>query len=126
MFTWLLIAPVLIVLDLLWLGIAMKDFYRAKIGHLMSSTISWAPALLFYVLFAAGIWYFVVTKAGSWQQALLNGVLLGLLCYATYDLTNQATLKEWPVVITVIDIIWGGVVTGIAATAGFYISKLLG
>ncbi len=88
------------------------------------------PAVLFYLLYIAGILYFAVLPAmgdGRWQTALLQGAVLGFLCYATYDLTNLATLKSWSVKVTVLDIIWGTVLTGGAALGGWWAtSHLLG
>lgn len=118
------IAATIIVLDLLWLGVIMKDFYRAQIGHLMSGTVVWGAAILFYLVYAAGVWFFAVASASSLVKALTLGALLGALAYATYDLTNQATLKDWPLVVTVADIAWGAFITGVAATVGYAVTKL--
>lgn len=119
------IAATIVVLDLVWLGVVMKDFYRAQIGHLMSGSVVWPAAIVFYLVYAAGVWFFAVSPATSLMKALTLGVLLGALAYATYDLTNQATLKDWPVMVTVLDIIWGAVLTGAAATIGYLVLKSL-
>lgn len=117
----------IVALDLLWLGVVMKDFYRAKLGHLMGDTVVWGAAILFYLIFAAGIMYFAVTPAvaaASFARAFLLGAALGFLAYATYDLTNHATLRDWPIMVTVLDIIWGAFLSGIVASVGFFVAKI--
>jgi uncharacterized membrane protein len=125
---YVLTIPVLVGLDLLWLGVVMKDFYHARLGHLMASAINWAPIAVFYVAYALGIFYFVTYPAylkGSFVGALIGGALLGLLVYGTYDLTNMGTLKDWPLSITVVDIVWGGIITAAASAAGFWFLSFL-
>jgi len=99
-------------IDLVWLGLIAKGFYRKHLGEMLSPKVNWAAAILFYLLFIFGLVVFVV-RPGVIQNtplnALLMGALLGLVCYATYDLTNLATIKDWPLVVTVIDLIWGTV-----------------
>lgn len=102
-------------IDMLWLGLIAKNFYRNKLGHILSQEVNWPAAIIFYLIYIAGIVYFAINpalKMGNWQMALLNGGLLGGLCYATYDLTNMATIAKWPLEIVVVDIIWGMVLTG--------------
>jgi uncharacterized membrane protein len=123
------IVAAIVILDLLWLGVVMKDFYRAQLGHLMGTSVVWGAALVFYLVFAAGLAYFAVLPAlaeGSWVRALFLGALLGALCYATYDLTNHATLRDWPLSVTVLDIVWGAFLSGAAATTGYFAAKILG
>ncbi len=119
-----IIAAVLFVLiDMVWLGFIAKDFYREKLGSLLSPDVNWPAAIIFYSLYIGGILYFAVhpaLKDASWQMALLKGAILGGLCYATYDLTNMATLKGWPWQIVIVDIIWGMVLTG-AISLGTYL-----
>ena len=101
---------VMLVLDGLWLGLVARGFYRRHLGFLMSDQINWGAALLFYALFAIGLCVFVVQPGidgGSVGTALWRGALFGLVAYATYDLTNQATLKGWPVIVTAVDLAWG-------------------
>lgn len=108
---------VLLALDALWLGLIAIDWYRAGIGHLMADQVNVVAAALFYLLFPLGVVAFAVLPArDAWHAARLGG-LLGFLCYATYDLTNLATLKGWPVGITVADIAWGTVVGVLSASA---------
>jgi len=97
-------------IDLLWLGIVAKDIYQRYIGHLLKPDVNWVAAILFYLLFIGGLVFFVLMPAvetGSWIKALYLGALFGFITYATYDLTNLATLKDWPIQITIIDLIWG-------------------
>jgi uncharacterized membrane protein len=112
-------------IDMVWLGVVAKGFYRRHLGALMSTKVNWMAALLFYLLFIVGLLVFAIRPAlvaGVPLNALLCGALLGLISYATYDLTNLATLKDWPIIVTVIDLIWGTVLGGVVS----YISALLG
>ena len=100
---------------MLWLGVIAKKLYREKLGFILSDEVNWTAALVFYFIYIAGILFFAVYPAlrdFSWQTALLNGAVLGFLCYATYDLTNMATIAKWPLQIVLIDIVWGTVLTG--------------
>ncbi|OGD21260.1 MAG: hypothetical protein A2W03_09580 [Candidatus Aminicenantes bacterium RBG_16_63_16] len=111
--------------DMLWLGFVAKGFYRRHLGFLMGPKVNWAAAVLFYLLFIIGLLVFAVrpaVTAGTSVQALLLGGLLGLICYATYDLTNLATIKDWPVIVTVIDLVWGTVLGGVVS----FLSALIG
>lgn len=125
---YVLTAIVFFAIDLLWLGVIAKNLYNKLLGHLLAPEVNWTAAIIFYLLFIAGILIFAVLPAvekSSLQHALLYGVLFGFFTYATYDLTNLATLKNWPVKVVVIDILWGIVLTGAVATAGYYIFKWL-
>jgi uncharacterized membrane protein len=104
--------PVFFVIDMVWLVLVAKKFYQEQIGFLMKPDINWFAAIIFYLLFIAGLIIFVISPAvekHSWVHALLFGALFGLITYATYDLTNLATLKDWPLLVTVVDLIWGSV-----------------
>ena len=121
--------PVFFAIDMIWLGFVAKNFYRAQIGFLMRSNFNWSAAILFYLLFIVGLVVFVITpavNASSWSHALLYGALLGLITYATYDLTNLATLKDWPLLITVIDLIWGAMLAALVSTATYFIASKIG
>ncbi len=123
-----LTAVVFFAIDLLWLGVIAKNLYNKLLGHLMAEQVNWPAAMTFYLLFIAGILIFAILPAvekDSLNHALLYGVLFGFFTYATYDLTNLATLKDWPIKVVIIDIIWGMVLTGSVATAGFYILRWL-
>ena len=116
------------VIDMLWLGLVARTFYRQQIGYLLSPKTNWLAAILFYLLFIAGILVFAVLPGledNSLRNTLLRGALFGLLCYATYDLTNLATLKDWPLTVTVVDLAWGTLVSTLVSLAGFYLGKWL-
>jgi uncharacterized membrane protein len=106
---------VFFLIDLFWLGVVGKAFYRKHLGFLLSPRPRWGAAILFYLLYIAGLILFVIQPAllrGAPLEALLFGALFSLIGYATYDLTNLATIKDWPVVVTVVDLIWGTVLGG--------------
>ncbi|TFG90633.1 MAG: DUF2177 family protein [Candidatus Atribacteria bacterium] len=121
--------PVFFALDMVWLGLAAKKFYGEQIGFLMKTNINWLAAIIFYLLFIAGLVFFVISPAvekKSWLNALFVGALFGLLTYSTYDLTNLATLKDWPLLLTVVDIIWGMVVSTSVSLISYFIAMKLG
>lgn len=127
--TYLVSLSVFFAIDILWLGFVAKDFYRAQIGHLMAEKTNWPAAVLFYSIFIGGLVWFAVNPAlekESWTYALKMGALFGFMCYATYDMTNLATLKDWPIAITIVDILWGTVLNGLTATISYYIVRLIG
>lgn len=116
---------VFFIIDMIWLGLVAKGFYRRHLGEFMGPKVNWVAAMLFYLLFIVGLLVFAIRPAltaGLPLNALFYGALLGLISYATYDLTNLATIKDWPLIVTVIDLIWGTVLGGIVS----YISTLLG
>ncbi len=107
---YLIALPVFFAIDMLWLGVIAKNFYRRQIGHLMRADVNWPPAVIFYLLFVLGLVFFVIYPAVSRESlktALLAGAFFGFIAYATYDLTNLATLKSWPLLVTVVDLLWG-------------------
>ena len=114
-------------LDALWLGWAGPNFYRPKLGDLLADSFRMVPALVFYAAYVAAIVWFAVRPglAGGLGAAALNGALLGAICYATYDLTNQATLKHWSTTVTIADICWGAFATAVAATIATYAASKL-
>ena len=105
-------------LDAVWLRWAGPNFYRPAIGELLADSFRMAPALVFYAAYIAAMVWFAVRPglAGGIGAAALNGALLGAICYATYDLTNQATMKVWPIHVTLADIAWGAFATAVAAS----------
>ncbi len=124
--SYLLTFVVFLVVDMAWLGLIAKNLYKKYLGDLLSDQVNWIVAMLFYLLFVVGIFIFVVLPAvekDSLRSAVLMGALFGFFTYATYDLTNLATLKNWPAVLTVIDISWGAVLTSVVSVAGFYIVR---
>ena len=107
---YLIALPVFFIIDMIWLGLVAKNFYRSQIGFLMKTNINWVAAIIFYFLFIAGLVFFVLSPAiekRSLNYAIMAGIFYGLLTYSTYDLTNLATLKDWPLLVTIVDIIWG-------------------
>ncbi len=121
--------PVFFAIDMLWLGLIAKNFYRAQIGGLMKADINWAAAIIFYLIFISGLVVFVITPAvekGSWTHALLFGALFGLVCYATYDLTNLAVARDWPLLVTLVDLIWGAVLAASVSTITYFIMSKIG
>lgn len=105
--------------DLVWINIAARELYRRSLGGLLSGQVLLAPAGLFYLIYTAGLVYFVIApalKKDNLQLALIRAACLGAVAYATYDLTNFATLKGWPLTITIVDVAWGVVLT-MAVTA---------
>ena len=114
------------VLDAIWLTVAGSRLYRPALAPLLADGFRLAPAIAFYVLYVAGIVIFAVAPAmrtGQWTTAALMGGLFGFFCYATYDLTNQATLKLWPLKVTLIDISWGTVLTATSATVAWLVVR---
>lgn len=121
--------PVFFAIDMLWLGLVAKDFYRGQIGFLMKSNINWSAAIIFYLLFIVGLVFFVITPAvekSLWMEALLLGAFFGFITYATYDLTNLATLKDWPLFVTLVDLAWGAILAGSVSTVTYFIAKKIG
>ena len=123
-----LTAPVFFVIDILWLGVFAKGFYRRKLSFILSDDVNWAAAVIFYLIYITGILFFAVRPAissNSWREAVLLGGLFGFFTYATYDLTNLATIKDWPIAIVMVDLLWGVCLCVIVATASFFMSRWL-
>ena len=124
--SYLLTFIVFLVVDLLWLGIIAKNLYQKYLGDFLSDKVNWTAAFIFYFIYVAGISIFAIYPAvnkGSVFNAILMGALFGIFTYATYDLTNLATLKGWPLSIVFIDIFWGAVLSAIVSFSGFHIVK---
>jgi uncharacterized membrane protein len=122
----LIALTVFIAIDMVWLVLVAKKFYQEQIGFLMKPEINWYAAIIFYLLFIAGLVTFVISPAiekHSWMHALLFGALFGLITYATYDLTNLATLKNWPVLVTIVDLIWGTVLSASISVITYVITN---
>ena len=113
-------ALVMLALDMLWLGVIAKPLYQQGIGHLMAEKPILPIAALFYAMYPVGLMIFAVVPhaAAEWHRALLAGALFGFFAYATYDLTNLATLKNWPWGLALLDIAWGTAVSGVAVVVG--------
>jgi uncharacterized membrane protein len=121
--------PAFFAIDMIWLGLVAKNFYRGQIGFLMKTDFNWIAAILFYLLFIAGLVFFVIIPAierGSWGYALLVGALFGLITYATYDLTNLATLRDWPLLVTLVDMAWGSVLGASVSIVTYLIAQKFG
>ena len=114
---------VMAIMDVVWLKGVMQHLFKAQLGDLVEFRLT--PAVLFYLLYPIGIILFVSHGATHWQQVLPYGAALGLLCYGTYDLTNLATLRPWTLKLALIDIAWGGIVTGLSATAGWLATRAI-
>jgi len=117
-----------LVLDMIWLGLVASSFYQTHLGFLLAPRPNWAAAGVFYLLFVGGLVVFVVLpglQAGSWTRALLLGALFGLVTYATYDLTNMATVKDWPWIVTVVDLMWGMTLATSVSAVGFAAGRWL-
>jgi len=121
--------PIFLIIDFLWLGLIARNFYQEQIGTLMKANVNWTAAIAFYLIFVAGIVAFVISPAvakDSWTHALLFGALFGFVCYATYDLTNLALTKDWPLLVTIVDLIWGAVIAGSVSIITYLIASKLG
>ncbi|MGM0438909.1 MAG: DUF2177 family protein [Patescibacteria group bacterium] len=120
---------VFLAIDALWLGFIAKDLYQDQIGFLMKNNVNWVAALIFYLLFILGLVVFVIFPAieqGEWSRALILGALFGLITYGTYDLTNLATIEGWPIMVTIIDLVWGMFIASSVSTITYFIvTKLL-
>ena len=122
-------AVVFLGLDFVWLGLVARSTYRSWIGELMRDEINLTAAVLFYLVYVVGLVFFAVgpaLKGGSWQTAAVYGGLFGFFAYGTYELTNFATLKDWPIAMVVVDMAWGTALSAIAATAGFAAARQFG
>ncbi len=120
---------IFLAVDMLWLGLVAKNFYDRHLGHLLREGVNWPPAIIFYILFVIALVVFVIVPSlekNSWTHALLYGAFFGFIAYATYDLTNLATLKSWPLVVTIVDIMWGAFLGGsVCVLTYFVVTKFL-
>jgi len=115
-------------IDMLWLGLVARSFYQQYLGFLMSPSVNWLAAAVFYLLYIVGILFFVVVpglESNSLKATLLRAALFGLITYATYDLTNLATLKDWPALLSIVDMFWGTVLSVLVSYIGFMAGKRL-
>jgi uncharacterized membrane protein len=123
---YLISVPVFFIIDMIWLGVVASSFYKNQLGDLMQ--VSWVPAVLFYLVYLIGLIIFAVypaVDANAWKTALLYGALFGFFTYATYDMTNLATLKDWPLPVVVVDIVWGTILGAVVASLTYYIYTLI-
>ena len=125
---YLIALPVFFAIDMLWLGLVAKNFYTKQIGFLMRHDINWTAAILFYFLFVAGLALFVIIPAlekRSLLHSIMFGALFGFIAYATYDLTNLATIKNWPLLVTIVDLIWGAMLSALVSAASYLIAGVI-
>jgi uncharacterized membrane protein len=123
-----LTVPVFFIIDLFWLGVVARGFYQKNLKYILSPNVNWTAAIIFYLMYIAGILIFAVLPGvakDSVRHAALWGALFGFFTYATYDLTNLALIKDWPLNIVVVDILWGAVLCTVVATLSFYIARWL-
>jgi uncharacterized membrane protein len=117
--------PVFFIIDMVWLVLVARGFYKSQMGELLRTDINWVAAIIFYLLFVAGLILFVIQPAivvGDWTHALVWGALFGFMTYATYDLTNLATLNGWNVTLALVDMAWGTVLSASVATVTCFIA----
>ncbi|MCD2173444.1 DUF2177 family protein [Rhizobium sp. C4] len=123
------LAIAFLVIDSVWLGIIAVDFYKATIGHLLAPRPNFVAAAFFYVIYLGGVVHFVVLPAaarGSVLHATRQGALFGLVAYATYDLTNMATMRDWPLSVTLADLAWGAFITAASSTISAWAVRKFG
>ncbi len=119
---------VFLLIDMVWLGLVARSFYTKHLGYIMADKANFVVAFIFYAIFTFGLLFFVVSPALAAQdplKALTYGLLFGFITYATYDLTNMATLKDWPVTITIIDLIWGTFLGGTTSYISYLVITML-
>lgn len=120
-------AVVFFALDFVWLGFIAIGFYRSQIGPLLLENFNIVPAAIFYLFYVVGVVGLAIVpalNAQSWVWALVAGVALGLVAYGTYDMTNLATLNGWSAQLSIVDMLWGGALTGVAALSGYWVARL--
>lgn len=116
-------------IDLVWIGLVANRFYQKHLGFMLRPDVQWAPAVLFYLLFVSAMLVFAVLpgleRASLWRAVVL-GAFLGLVAYATYDLTNLALAKGFPVIVAVVDMLWGMTIAAVIAGVGYGVGRALG
>lgn len=119
--------PIFFIIDMIWLGVVARPFYQTYLADFLGP-VNWPAAIIFYLVFLVGLTFFAIYPAvqvGVWQTALLYGALFGFFTYVTYDLTNLATLKDWPITVVIVDVVWGTVLGGLVAVGTFFIHSWL-
>ena len=125
---YLMTIPVFFAIDMLWLGYAARNFYKTQLNHLLSPEVNWPAAFIFYFVYIVGIIFFAVRpglEAGSLARTCLLGALFGFFTYAPYDLTNLATLRNWPLSVVVVDIAWGTLLCTLVGGASYMLGTWL-
>lgn len=126
--SYILTVIVFLAIDLVWLGLIAKNIYQKYMGELLSERVNWTAAIIFYLIFIVGIFIFVIipsVEKNSVLRAVLLGAIFGFITYATYDLTNYATLKGFPLTIVFIDLAWGALLTSMVSVAGYFIMQIV-
>lgn len=125
----LIIAGTMVGIDGVWLATMTSRFYKKNLGGLLADNANFLAAGIFYVIYVVGVLMIIINPAldnkYSYLKTFINGAVFGLVAYSTYDLTNQATLKNWPVIVTVVDILWGALLTGLVSMVALRIIKAL-
>jgi len=124
-YVYLISVVIFFIVDMVWLGFVANTFYKSQIGHLLADTVKWPVAITFYLLFLVGLLIFVLIpalEAKDIVHALVYGALFGFFTYATYDLTNWSTLRDWPALVSIVDIAWGTVLSATIATLTYWVS----
>jgi uncharacterized membrane protein len=119
--------PVFFAIDMVWLVLVARTFYKSQIGHLLSDTVHWPVAIAFYLIFLIGLSIFAIVPAlesKSFTHALMYGALFGFFTYMTYDLTNWSTLRDWPMFVSLVDIAWGTFLSAAVASATYYLASM--
>jgi len=119
----------MLAIDSVWLNTMYSRFYKPNIGHLLGETVNYGPAAFFYLIYGSGLSLLVIlpaiTAGSGLGRVFLYGAIYGIVAYGTYDLTNQATLRDWPVLVTMVDIVWGALLTGTVATIATWVTRKL-
>ena len=121
-----LTVPIFFIIDLIWLGVVAKGFYRKNLNYILSPNVNWPAAIIFYLMYIAGILIFAVLPGlakDSLRHAVVWGALFGFFTYATYDLTNLALLKDWPLNVVIVDILWGVILCSVVASLSFGVAR---
>ena len=128
-FFWGISLPLMVLLDMIWFSISLERLYKPYLGHIMSGNFNYSVAAVFYLLYSAGLSFLILLPGFESNHSLLkvtiNGFVLGLIAYGAYDLTNQATIKDWPLLVTVIDMLWGALVTAIVSAISYKIISMI-
>jgi uncharacterized membrane protein len=127
LYAWVVSLVLLLIIDSTWLITTSQKFYKVYLNHLFATDIKYVSAVIFYVLYALGIAYIIIIPSFglnySLTEVIAKGFVLGIVAYGAYDLTNQATLKDWPLIITIVDMIWGGVLTSLVSGLAYKLLK---
>lgn len=124
-YSWVVLFCTMMVIDGVWLSLMVQRFYKPYLGSIFSGEFKYLVALVFYLLYSAGVVYLIMLPAFQYQttlyDVLLRGSVLGFIAYGAYDLTNQATLANWPLIVTVVDMVWGALMTGVSSIISYKI-----